>query len=144
MQVRGGGSHDESVWVCTGGGEFKLCKYVSILTVYFPFLKVFSIKKKNENDWGNVNSKLRWELNKAIDITCILWFLLFSFYLYFIHCTPLVCFWFSFRILTLVSASFKKSKSYSKTKAFGVLRTFRFKVARVVSIKLGFMDWLFL
>ena len=36
-----------------GEGVFKPGEYVHILTVYFPFLKIFSIKKKNENDGGN-------------------------------------------------------------------------------------------
>ena len=52
-QVAGGGSHDESVSVLTGGGGFGPSEYVRISTVYFPFLQIFSIKKKNENDWGN-------------------------------------------------------------------------------------------
>ena len=33
-----------------GGGE---TREVRISTVYFPFLKTFLIKKKNENDSGN-------------------------------------------------------------------------------------------
>ena len=33
-----------------GGRRVKPGEYVSILTVYFLFLKIFSIKKKNEND----------------------------------------------------------------------------------------------
>ena len=53
-QVAGGGSHDESVSVRTGGGGggggFGPSEYVRISTVYFPFLQIFSIKKKNEND----------------------------------------------------------------------------------------------
>ena len=36
-----------------GKGGFKLGGYVRILTVYFPFLKIFSIKNKNKNDKGN-------------------------------------------------------------------------------------------
>ena len=36
-----------------GKGGFKLGEYVRILTVYFPFLKIFSIKNKNKNDKGN-------------------------------------------------------------------------------------------
>ena len=51
-QVGGGGSHEESVGVRTGGGGFTSGEYVRISTVYFPFLNIFSIKKKNENDWG--------------------------------------------------------------------------------------------
>ena len=39
------GCHDENVWVRAGGGGLKTGKYVSILTVYFPFLKIFSKKK---------------------------------------------------------------------------------------------------
>ena len=40
------GCHDENVWVRAGGGGLKTGKYVSILIVYFPFLKIFSKKKK--------------------------------------------------------------------------------------------------
>ena len=43
-------NHDESVLVRTGGGEFKPGENVRILTVCFPFLKIFSIKNKNEQD----------------------------------------------------------------------------------------------
>ena len=52
VKVGGGGSYDKRVWVRKGGsGEFKRRKYVRISTVYFLFLKIFSIKKKkNEND----------------------------------------------------------------------------------------------
>ena len=48
----GGGSYDKRVWMRKGGsGEFKRGKYVRISTVYFLFLKIFSIKKKkNEHD----------------------------------------------------------------------------------------------
>ena len=50
MQVGGGESHDESVRVRTAGkGGFKPGEYVRISTVYFQYLKIFSIKKKNEN-----------------------------------------------------------------------------------------------
>ena len=35
------------------GRGFKPGEYVHIMTVYFPFLKIISIRKKNENDWGN-------------------------------------------------------------------------------------------
>ena len=52
-QVGGGRSHDKSVRVRTGGGELKPSECVRLSTVYFPFLKISSIKKKNENDWGN-------------------------------------------------------------------------------------------
>ena len=53
-QVGRMGCHDENVWVRAGGGGLKTGKYVSILIVYFPFLKIFSKKKKKtENDWGN-------------------------------------------------------------------------------------------
>ena len=50
MQVGRVGSHDESIRVRAGGGGFKTIKYVSILTVYFPFLKIFSKKKKKERE----------------------------------------------------------------------------------------------
>ena len=53
MQVGRVGNHDESIKVRAGGrGGFKTIKYVSILTVYFPFLKIFLKKKerKREND----------------------------------------------------------------------------------------------
>ena len=53
MQVWVGRSHDESRKVHTEGGGFKPGEFVCMLTVYFPYLKIFSIKKKNENDWGN-------------------------------------------------------------------------------------------
>ena len=33
-----------------GKGGVKPGEYVRIVTVYFPFLKIFSIKKKNEYD----------------------------------------------------------------------------------------------
>ena len=53
MQVWVGRSHDESIQVHTEGGGFKPGEFVYMLTVYFPYLKIFSIKKKNENDWSN-------------------------------------------------------------------------------------------
>ena len=53
MQVGGGGTHGKSIRIRIMGGRFKAGEYVVILTVYFPFLKIFSIKKKNENCWGN-------------------------------------------------------------------------------------------
>ena len=40
------GSRDESGQVRTGGGGFKPGEYVRISTGYFPFLNIFSIKKK--------------------------------------------------------------------------------------------------
>ena len=36
-----------------GEGVLKSGKYVLVLTVYFPFLKIFLIKKKNEDGGGN-------------------------------------------------------------------------------------------
>ena len=65
----------------TGAEEFKPGAYVHISTVYFPFLKIFLIKKKYENDQGNggfsdvtskqlnFEHKLLCESNKTIDIT---------------------------------------------------------------------------
>ena len=35
------------------GRGFKSSEYVRILTVYFPFVKIFSIKKKNGHVKGN-------------------------------------------------------------------------------------------
>ena len=49
--VRGRGSLGESARVRAGGGG--LNEYVRISTVYFPFLEIFSVRKKNENDGGN-------------------------------------------------------------------------------------------
>ena len=50
---RGRGEHDKCLRVRRGGGVFKPGEYILVSTVYFPFLKIFSIKKKNENDQGN-------------------------------------------------------------------------------------------
>ena len=51
----GGESHDKSVRVRARGGKFKPCQYVHISTVYFPFLKIFSIKKKIANYGGFID-----------------------------------------------------------------------------------------
>ena len=46
-QVGGGESHDKRVRVCTGEEEWvKPGEYICILAVYFPFLKIFLIKKE--------------------------------------------------------------------------------------------------
>ena len=37
----------------TGGGKLKPGEYVCISNAHFPFFKMFLIKNKNENDWGN-------------------------------------------------------------------------------------------
>ena len=52
-QAGGGGDHDEGVLVRKGGRGFKPGEHVCILTIYFPFLKIFLIKKKNENNQDN-------------------------------------------------------------------------------------------
>ena len=36
----------------SGGRGFKSGEYVRISTPYYPFLKILSIEKKNENDKG--------------------------------------------------------------------------------------------
>ena len=46
----GGGVMAKPYGCVLGVGWFKLGEYVRILTAYFPFLKIFSIKEKNEND----------------------------------------------------------------------------------------------
>ena len=75
------------------GQPWWVCAHLDCI---FQFLKIFSIKKKNGKDWGNggfidVTSEVVkfwtqnyfWELNEAIDVTYILWFLHCCFYLYF-------------------------------------------------------------
>ena len=51
-KVGGGECHDESIQVHTVGGGFKPGEYIRILTVCFPFLKIFSIKNKNHGGSG--------------------------------------------------------------------------------------------
>ena len=69
---------------CVEGREFKPGKCIRISAIYFPFLKAFSRKRKNENDQGNggfidvtsaqlnFERKIALELNKTIDIKYIL------------------------------------------------------------------------
>ena len=58
IQVEGGGSHDESVRVRTGGGGLKPSEYVHISTVYFPFLKIFEKEKMKMIDIMEVSLTL--------------------------------------------------------------------------------------
>ena len=76
-------SHYESILVPTVGGGFKPEEYIRIFDCIFSIFEIFFDKKeklKTEVSLAlNLNSrifntKLLWELNKAIDITYILWF----------------------------------------------------------------------
>ena len=51
---RGRGGVMTKAYGCVQGEGVQIWRVgIRISTVYFPFLKMFLIKKKNENDWGD-------------------------------------------------------------------------------------------